>query len=53
MVYRNTITGEVRNFTCSIKSNVWEAVETQSPIVVEKKQEEAPKKTVRKSTKKK
>lgn len=31
MRYINKNTGEVRDFTCAIKSNIWEPKETKAP----------------------
>lgn len=30
----NKATGEIRDFKCDIKSNMWEAVEEQSPSII-------------------
>ena len=47
-VYKNKNTGEVREFACTLTSDVWESCENKTPIANKEKTE----KPVRKTTKK-
>ena len=48
MKYKNNRTGEVREFDCTIKSTIWEPMETKAPKTLK---EETPEKPVKKSRK--
>lgn len=48
MLYRNTKTGEVMNFACTINGNAWELVEAPAPIVKEVIAKKPVKKTIKK-----
>lgn len=37
MEYRNKRNGEIRNFSCTIKSDVWEPIEKAPALSVDKK----------------
>lgn len=49
MRYINKNTGEVRDFTCTIKSTIWEPKETKAPKILK---DEITEKPVKKSIKK-
>ena len=47
MKYKNKNTGEVRDFACTLKGNVWEPMETKAPVSVKEDSDEKPVKTRR------